>query len=206
MTSATVGFPHGKRNGFDAGTPIGYVDPMGKRPALNGETLSQAALSRLCLTLPGPLPPWLVGELRKRRLLGGGVRIAAANGTLHTLALFTAERIVEEALDYDPGRSLYAEGWLPVADSGRGSRTVYLVALGGRPRGALYAWEPATSGDAGVLAPLGATLADISKRGEPVRATPRRRLPPKRHVARPPRRTRTSAAAKPASLFEPRQS
>lgn len=109
-----------------------------------GRCLAKAELARLRLTLPVSLPDFLVHRLSTEPLLEARFdlpgfsspsgasqptrRRMEAQGGL-SLVCFDVSRLLSEALDFEPGASLLAEGYLPFAGCGRRGTTLFLVTL-----------------------------------------------------------------------------
>jgi hypothetical protein len=122
-----------------------------------GRCLAPAELARLRLVLPLRLPDFLVEQLTKEPLLGAQFEVpvtpemsalvpklrlagvaarqeSAVHAETLVLACFDVPRLIAEALDFQPGATLLAQGFLPFAGCGLRGTALYFVALGGREK------------------------------------------------------------------------
>jgi hypothetical protein len=112
-----------------------------------GEPLCSAEACRLRLELPVTFSTHLLAQLGARALLGAGLELsvrdtsaregfgetAKSAETALRLCFFDVERLLVEALDFEPGKTLIAHGLLPIAGCGQRTARVYCVPLEAGP-------------------------------------------------------------------------
>lgn len=105
-----------------------------------GKPLCPVESCRLRLGLPFVLPARLFLQLTSQALLGARLEAAVqgtgypkANGETPEpslrLCFFDVERLLTEALDFEPGKTLVSDGLLPIAGCGRRTAGVVLVSF-----------------------------------------------------------------------------
>jgi hypothetical protein len=179
-----------------------------------GYRLGPGDLGRLRLTLPVALPDWLVRQLTAVPWLGAHVELDVDAQTARPeplcLCLFDVDRLLLEALEHEPGKSLLASGFLALGGCGRRGITTYAVALAGQE-------SPLVSSNPGFrtlaeapppvlrCAGVPVTLTTLSTLGRPSpSASLRQRLPRRRSAgSRMPTRARAKPSGNPSlSLFD----
>lgn len=181
--------------------------PSTARPLRARSTaLAPVDIARLRLCLPFTLSDRALREVSRLSLGGGYEWRRVADGSAFELVLFALERVLNEVLNFSPGKELVRAGWVPVAGCGRRGRAIYFVQLLPAGFGELRRYNPGENSPCSVaddlaaavagLEPLGVQLSELFEKGAPrADLRLRRRLP---HGPSAPSLVRAKPQAKPS--------